>query len=110
MFRLIAVVSLLLALDQAARAQTEVDPQHFWNDTLRRIALPTSNERWIDLREDAHINATSFFKEYGAALRLTANDEMRMFRVKRIRWEMCITVFNQYYKTYASPTRSILFT
>lgn len=97
-FRLIAVVSLLLALDQAARAQTEVDPQHFWNDTLRRIALPTSNERWIDLREDAHINATSFFKEYGAALRLTANDEMRMFRVKKDPMGNVHYRFNQYYK------------
>lgn len=97
-FRLIAVVSLLLAIDPAVKAQTDVSPQDFWNDTLRSIALPTSNERWIDLREDAAINGPGFFKKYGSALRLTAADEMRQVKINKDPMGYTHFRFNQYYK------------
>jgi len=97
-FRLIAVVSLLLAIDMTVKAQTDISQQHFWNDTLRSIALPTSNERWIELREEAAINGPGFFKKYGAALRLTAADEMRQFKINKDPMGNLHLRFNQYYK------------
>ncbi|HRH49282.1 MAG TPA: M4 family metallopeptidase [Panacibacter sp.] len=97
-FRLIAVVSLLLALDMEVKAQTDVSPQDFWNDTLRTIALPESNERWIDLREDAAIKGSDFFKKYGSALRLTAADEMRQAKIDIDQTGNAHLRFHQYYK------------
>lgn len=97
-FRLIAVVSLVLAIDMAVKAQTDISEQDFWNDTLRSIAQPTSNERWIDLREDAAINGPDFFKKYGSALRLTAADEMRQFKIDKDAMGNLHFRFNQYHK------------
>jgi bacillolysin len=96
-FRLVAAV-LLLIIMQTARAQTDVSNQDFWNDTLRSIALPTSNERWIDLREDVAIKGSDFFKKYGSALRLTAADEMRQGKINKDPMGHLHLRFNQYYK------------
>ncbi|MBG9374963.1 M4 family metallopeptidase [Panacibacter sp. DH6] len=97
-FRLIAMVSLLLVIDMTVNAQTDISEQDFWNDTLRSIALPTSNERWIDLREDAAINGPGFFRKYGSALRLTAADEMRQFKIDKDALGNLHLRFNQYHK------------
>ena len=60
-FRMVAVL-LLLVIVQTTRAQTDLNKQDFWNDTLRRIALPSSDQNWMSLRTDANINPVKFLK------------------------------------------------
>ncbi|NNV57117.1 M4 family metallopeptidase, partial [Limnovirga soli] len=89
---------LVLFILQTARAQTDVSNQDFWNDTLRRIALPSSNQNWMNLRTDANINALKFFKEYGKALRLGNDDDMRLYKTEKDELGFIHYRFNQYYK------------
>jgi len=91
-------VLLLLVIVQTTRAQTDLSKQDFWNDTLRRIALPSSDQNWMSLRTDANINPVKFFKEYGKALRLSNDDDMRLYKTEKDELGFMHYRFNQYYK------------
>ena len=96
-FRILIACTFFL-LFQTARAQTDSSSRDFWNDTTRKIATPSSNEKWIDFRVDAKINATNFFKDYGAALRLSKSDDMRLYKIEKDNLGFTHYRFMQYYK------------
>ena len=96
-FRILVACTFFL-LFQTARAQTDSSSRDFWNDTTRKIATPSSNEKWIDFRVDAKINATNFFKDYGAALRLSKSDDMRLYKIEKDNLGFTHYRFMQYYK------------
>ncbi len=65
---------------------------------LDAIVKPNSTAKWIDFRESANINPTTFFTEYKSAFNFTANDEMRLVKVKDDKIGMHHYNYNQYYK------------
>jgi hypothetical protein len=52
----------------------------FWNDEMIKIATPTSNEDWINIKTDVKINVGSFFENNKQALGLTNDDEMKQYK------------------------------
>lgn len=85
-------------LPMAAFAQADKKEFIFWNETTARIALPSSNERWIDINPESKIAAASFFKEYGKTIGLGPDDEMRLYNVINDKLGYTHYCYNQYYK------------
>jgi bacillolysin len=77
--KLFIVACLSIMVTQYSYAQNE---RNFWNDEMVRIATPTSNEDWINIKPDIRISATSFFVNEKNALGLSFNDEMRLFKTE----------------------------
>lgn len=65
---------------------------------LDAIVMPGSTTKWLDFRESANINPNTFFTEYKAAFKFTADDEMRLVVVKDDEIGMKHYNYNQYYK------------
>ncbi|MEO8150905.1 MAG: M4 family metallopeptidase [Bacteroidia bacterium] len=89
---------LLLQCSLITMAQGTKSSDSFGNTTLEQIALPTSTERFLDLRTDAKINPSGFFKNYGVALGLTKSDDMRLNKIQTEDNGFTNYRFNQYYR------------
>ncbi|MEO8150894.1 MAG: M4 family metallopeptidase [Bacteroidia bacterium] len=88
---------LLLLCSSTAMAQATKNTESFLNKTLEQIVLPSSDANWIELRTDANINPERFFVDYTAALGLSKDDEMRLYKIKTDNLGFTHYRFNQYY-------------
>lgn len=70
----------------------------FWNAAMKKIAGPTSNADWINIKQDIEINPLTFFVNYKQALRLGINDEMRLDKTLADKIGMTHYRYQQFYK------------
>ena len=89
---------MITCLPIAGFAQADNMEFVFWNETTSKIALPTSNERWIDINPHSKVIAATFFKENGNAIGLGPNDEMRLYNVIHDKLGNTHYCYHQYYK------------
>jgi bacillolysin len=72
----------------------------FWNSEMIKIATPTSNADWINIKPEIKINASTFFINEKKALGLGANDEMRLYKTETDKIGFTHSLYVQYFKGY----------
>lgn len=80
-----------------AQAQTD---SLFWNSEMSKIATPTSNADWINIKPEIVINPLTFFSTQKKALTLGANDEMRLYKKEKDNIGMTHYQYQQFYRGY----------
>lgn len=65
---------------------------------LDEVAKPVTEKGWIDFRENNYLDAQSLFTQHGAHFGLTANDEMRQFKIQTDEYGFTHVRFQQYHK------------
>ncbi len=90
---------LCLLLLSAGAVYAQIDSL-FWNPEMERIATPTSNSGWINIRPEVTIIPLSFFKEYKQALQLGSNDDMQPIKTETDKIGFTHYQYQQFYKGY----------
>ena len=72
----------------------------FWNNEMSKIATPTSNADWINIKPEVIIKPSTFFTSQKKALGLGINDEMRLYKIEPDKIGMTHYRYQQYYKGY----------
>lgn len=89
---------LIVCFSLKANGQAPKTNSSFLNDTLAKIAFPTSNERWIDIKPEAKVDALNFFKDYGKAIGLGQDEQMNLYNIIHDNLGYTHYCYNQYYR------------
>ena len=94
---IIFLTCILIVSTQNLYAQND---SSFWNSEMIKIATPTSNEDWINIKPEIKINASLFFVNEKKALGLQVNDEMRLYKTETDKIGFTHYRYNQYNSGY----------
>lgn len=89
-------LSLLICLLVLGPVISQTHP--FWNKEMLAIAKPSSKEGWIDIREEAMVNAEAIFLQHPEAFQLQESDDMRIKKVEEDNYGFRHYRYDQFYK------------
>ncbi|MEP7144930.1 MAG: M4 family metallopeptidase [Ferruginibacter sp.] len=72
----------------------------FWNSEMKKIAGPTSNADWINIKQEINLDPQTFFSKEKKALALGLNDDMRLNKTEKDKTGITHYRFDQFYKGY----------
>ena len=99
------VISMLLLGIGSVQSQAD---SLFWNSEMIKIATPTSNADWINIKPEILLDPLTFFIYQKKALNQGPNDEMRLDKTETDNIGMTHSRYLQYFKGYKINTKSIL--
>ncbi len=91
------LVSMLLLGIGSVHSQSD---SLFWNSEMIKIATPTSNADWINIKPEILLDPLTFFISQKKALNQGPNDEMRLDKTETDKIGMTHYRYLQYFKGY----------